>query len=51
MGDRPNNLPPYLIVIDALDEVDNREGLAFLQALLTTIQKGHLQGLDFFVTS
>ena len=49
--DRPRDLPPYLIVIDALDEVDDKGGLAFLQALLTTIQKGHLQGLKFFVTS
>jgi hypothetical protein len=50
-GDRPHNLPPYLIVIDALDEVDNEGGLAFLHALLATIQKGNLQGLKFFVTS
>jgi AAA ATPase domain len=50
-GDRPHDLPPYLIVIDALDEVDDGGGLAFLQALLTTVQKGHLQGLKFFVTS
>ena len=50
-SDRPHDLPPYLIVIDALDEVDDGGGLAFLQALLTTIQKGHLQGLKFFVTS
>ena len=48
---RLHDLPPYLIVIDALDEVDNRGGLAFLQSLLTTIEKGHLQGLKFFVTS
>ena len=50
-GNRPHDLPPYLIVIDALDEVDDGGGLAFLQALLTTIEKGHLQGLKFFVTS
>ena len=50
-GDRPHALPPYLIVIDALDEVDDGGGFAFLQALLSTIQKGHLQGLKFFVTS
>ena len=50
-GDRPLGLPPYLIVIDALDEVDDGGGLVFLQSLLTTIQKGHLQGLKFFVTS
>ena len=48
---RPHNLPPYLIVIDALDEVDDGGGLAFLQELLSTVQKGHLQGLKFFVTS
>ena len=48
---RPHDLPPYLIVIDALDEVDDGGGFTFLQALLTTIQKGHLQGLKFFVTS
>ena len=50
-SDRPHGLPPYLIVIDALDEVDDGGGLAFLQRLLTTIQEGHLQGLKFFVTS
>ena len=50
-GNRPHDLPPYLIVIDALDEVDDGGGLAFLQALLTTIDNGHLQGLKFFVTS
>ena len=50
-GNRPHDLPPYLIVIDALDEVDGGGGLAFLQTLLTTIEKGHLQGLKFFVTS
>jgi hypothetical protein len=45
--DRPHDLPPFLIVIDALDEVDDKGGLAFLQTLLTTIQKGHLQGSSF----
>ena len=50
-GDCPHDLPPYLVVIDALDEVDDGGGLTFLQALLTTIQNGHLQGLKFFVTS
>ena len=50
-SNRPHDLPPYLIVVDALDEVDDRGGFAFLQALLTTIQRGHLQGLKFFVTS
>ena len=50
-SDRPHDLPQFLIVIDALDEVDDGGGLAFFRALLTTIEKGHLQGLKFFVTS
>ena len=50
-SDRPDSLSPYLIVIDALDEVEDRGGLTFLHALLTTIQKGNLQGLKFLVTS
>ena len=50
-SDRPHDLPPFLIVIDALDEVDDGGGLAFFNALLTTIEKGYLQGLKFFVTS
>jgi len=49
--DRPCDLPPYLIVIDALDEIEDRGGLAFLEALLSNIEKGHLHGLKFFVTS
>jgi hypothetical protein len=50
-SDSPDDLSPYLIVIDALDEVEDRGGLTFLHALLTTIQKGNLQGLKFLVTS
>ncbi|KNZ82248.1 hypothetical protein J132_04209, partial [Termitomyces sp. J132] len=44
-------LPPYLIIIDALDEIEGRAGLEFLQELLLTIKNGHLQGLKFLVTS
>ena len=47
ISDRPDDLSPYLIVIDALDEVNGKEGLTFLHALLMTIQKGNLQGLKF----
>ena len=50
-SDRPHDFPPYLMVIDALYEVDGDGSLAFLYALLTSVQKGHLQGLKFFVTS
>jgi hypothetical protein len=41
----------YLIVIDALDEIENDGGPVFLQMLLETINNGHLQGLKFLVTS
>ncbi|KAG5334898.1 hypothetical protein C0989_002673 [Termitomyces sp. Mn162] len=45
------NLPPYLVVIDALDEIHNSGGSEFLQELLLTIEKGALHGLKFLVTS
>ena len=43
--------PNYLIVIDALDEIDNGKGSQFLQGLMDTAADGHLQGLKFLVTS
>ncbi|KAH0584811.1 hypothetical protein H2248_008090 [Termitomyces sp. 'cryptogamus'] len=45
------DLPPYLIVIDALDEIEGKAGAEFLRKLLITIQSGHLQRLKFLVTS
>ncbi|KNZ77009.1 hypothetical protein J132_07814 [Termitomyces sp. J132] len=45
------DLPPYLIVIDALDEIEGKAGAKFLERLLLTIESGHLQGLKFLVTS
>jgi hypothetical protein len=48
---RPSELPPYLVVIDALDEIDGQGGPAFLQELLTTVDGGQLQGLKFLITS
>jgi hypothetical protein len=36
-GNRPHGLPPYLIVIYALDEVNDGGGFTFLQALLTSL--------------
>ena len=50
----PLNTPPhYLIVIDALDEIDGTGGSEFLRDLLEVIDKNEnrLQGLKFFVTS
>ena len=47
----PSEHPPYLVVVDALDEIDYRGGSEFLRDLLETIEKGHLRGLEFLVTS
>jgi len=50
----PLNPPPhYLIVIDALDEIDGTGGSEFLRVLLEVINENEnsLQGLKFFVTS
>jgi hypothetical protein len=50
----PSNPPlHYLIVIDALDEIDGIGGSEFLRDLLEVIDKNEnrLQGLKFFVTS
>jgi len=44
-------LPPFLVVIDALDEIEDRGGSAFLKELLTMTDKYHLQSLKFFITS
>jgi len=43
--------PNYLIVIDALDEIDGKGGSDFLRNLLDIINKHHLLGLKFFATS
>jgi len=46
-------MPPvnYLIVIDALDEIDGNGGYGFLRNLLNVVNKHRLPGLKFFVTS
>ena len=41
----------YLIVIDALDEIDGTGGSEFLGVLLNVIKQHRLPGLKFFVTS
>jgi hypothetical protein len=48
---RPAGFPPYLIVVDALDEIEDKGGSAFLQELLNTVNSGRLRGLKFFITS
>ena len=46
-----HELPPYLVVIDALDEIERQEGSTFLGDLLQAIDERYLRGLKFFVTS
>ena len=48
---RHPELPPYLIVIDALDEIKGDGGSAFLRSLLIAINEYDLRGFKFLVTS
>ena len=48
---RHPEVPPYLIVIDALDEIKGDGGSAFLRDLLITIEEYDLRGFKFLVTS
>ena len=48
---RHPELPPYLIVVDALDEIKGDGGSAFLRDLLIAINEYDLKGLKFLVTS
>jgi len=41
----------YIIIIDAIAEIDGKGGSVFLRDLLAIIYKHHLLGLKFFVTS
>ena len=43
--------PSYLVIIDALDEIDDGGGSEFLRTLFDVLNKGELQGLKFFATS
>ena len=48
---RNHELPPYLIIIDALDEIKGDGGSAFLHDLLVAISEYDLKGFKFLVTS
>ena len=50
-GARRPDQPPYLIVIDALDEIEGDGGSSFLRDLLTVINEYDLRGVKFLVTS
>ena len=43
--------PNYLVVINALDEINGNDGSMFLKDLFIVINKGQLRGLKFFATS
>ncbi|KDR66491.1 hypothetical protein GALMADRAFT_106436 [Galerina marginata CBS 339.88] len=43
--------PCFLVVIDALDEIEGQGGSEFLRDLLDSINKHRLRGLKFFATS
>jgi len=47
----PSKSLHFLVVIDALDELDGRDGSGFLRDLLDSINKHRLKGLKFFATS
>jgi len=42
---------PFLVVVDALDEVEDSGGSAFLEELLRMTDKSRLRGLKFLITS
>ena len=48
---RHTELPPYLIIVDALDEIEAGGGSKFLQDILKTTNRRPLRGLKFLVTS
>ena len=51
ISERHFHVPLYLVIVDALDEVDDQGGSAFLKELLNTIDAAALPGLKFLVTS
>jgi hypothetical protein len=50
-AERPKELPPSLVIIDALDEIEDEGGSKFLKDLLQVVHQNDLRGLKFLVTS
>ncbi|KAF9479502.1 hypothetical protein BDN70DRAFT_687374, partial [Pholiota conissans] len=46
-----SKVPRFLVIVDALDEIDGEGGSEFLRDLLDSINKHRLRGLKFFATS
>jgi len=51
MSEHHAEFRPFLVVVDALDEIENRGGLGFLEELLRMTDKSCLRGLKFLITS
>ena len=51
VGRHHSEFPPFLVVVDALDEIEDGGGSAFLEELLRMTDKSNLQGLKFLITS
>ncbi|KAJ7501560.1 WD40 repeat-like protein [Mycena galericulata] len=51
--DERKGLPPLVVVLDALDELEHSDGSLFMEELINHIagHQDHLQGLKFLVTS
>src|SRR5215470_3122230 len=48
---RPKELPSFLFIIEALDEIEDEGGSELLKDLLRVVQQSELRGLKFLVTS
>ena len=51
ISERHFQFPPYLVIVDALDEINDQGGSVFLKELLDTVNAAALRGLKFLVTS
>ena len=51
MSEHRAEFRPFLVVVDALDEVEDTGGQAFLKELLKMTDKSRLHGLKFLITS
>ncbi|KAJ6524872.1 WD40 repeat-like protein [Mycena vulgaris] len=48
---QPINEAPYVIVIDALDEIEDNQGAEFIKQLISSLSQTPLHGLKFLLTS
>ncbi|KAJ7702008.1 hypothetical protein B0H16DRAFT_1832840, partial [Mycena metata] len=48
---KPNHQAPLVIVIDALDEIEDNQGAEFIKELITSLSQTSLRGLKFLLTS